>query len=373
MSIKNKLKAFCPPSANTFHSFALEVQANLRDVLEKTAFSEAMMHDLMERIASLETSVRCGNKEENIVEQNSTLSEVLVIFGCGEAGKEVLSWLTMTSYFEKGLIVYIDESAKTAPEKLECLGVPVLPPEKIAELRYDVVLIAGDNRDDALKMKEQLRRYGVPLFKTVDLSMLGYRDARYYFIRGFAEYVYQENLEGCVAECGVYLGDSAKLINLFFPDRRLYLFDTFEGFTQKDLNYERGLNNSEFLNGIFNNDSCFNIGGPEYAIELVKRKMTYPENVVIKKGYFPDSAVDVDAGEKFCFVNLDMDLYLPILNGLRFFWDKVVSGGSIAVHDYFRADLPGVRDAIRDFEAEKGIKLAKTPIGDRCSMLILKP
>ena len=35
---------------------------------------------------------------------------------------------------------------------------------------------------------------------------------------------------GSVAEVGVYKGDFAKYINYFFPDRKLYLFDTFEGF-----------------------------------------------------------------------------------------------------------------------------------------------
>lgn len=63
---------------------------------------------------------------------------------------------------------------------------------------------------------------------------------------------------------------------------------------------------------------------------------------------------------------------MPILNGLRFFWDRMVSGGGIMVHDYFRPDLPGVKKAIEDFETECGIRLVKTPIGDGCSIFIVK-
>ena len=42
------------------------------------------------------------------------------------------------------------------------------------------------------------------------------------------------------------------------------------------------------------------------------------------------------------------------------------------VHDYFRPDLPGVKKAIEDFETERGIRLVKTPIGDGCSIFIVK-
>lgn len=39
--------------------------------------------------------------------------------------------------------------------------------------------------------------------------------------------------------------------------------------------------------------------------------MKQSENVIIKQGYFPDSAKGVK--EEFGFVHLDMDLYVPML------------------------------------------------------------
>lgn len=41
------------------------------------------------------------------------------------------------------------------------------------------------------------------------------------------------------------------------------------------------------------------------------------------------------------------------------------------LHDYFHPELPGVKQAVSEFEKERGIKLRKVPIGDFCSIAIL--
>lgn len=38
--------------------------------------------------------------------------------------------------------------------------------------------------------------------------------------------------------------------------------------------------------------------------------MPYPKNCIIRKDYFLDTAKEDN--EKFCFVNIDMDLYAPV-------------------------------------------------------------
>jgi O-methyltransferase len=49
--------------------------------------------------------------------------------------------------------------------------------------------------------------------------------------------------------------------------------------------------------------------------------------------YFPDSANAVN--DEFGFVNLDMDLYQPMLAELKFFLHRMISGGGVLLHDYF--------------------------------------
>lgn len=47
---------------------------------------------------------------------------------------------------------------------------------------------------------------------------------------------------GAVAEFGVFKGDFATLINRSFPDRKLYLYDSFEGFKENELLSETSMN-----------------------------------------------------------------------------------------------------------------------------------
>ena len=84
----------------------------------------------------------------------------------------------------------------------------------------------------------------------------------------------------------------------------------------------------------------------------------------------PDSAEGIN--EKFCFVSLDMDLYKPTLEGLRFFYPLMVQGGIIIVHDYFTQSYKSVNAAIEQFLREIGEVIIPFPIGDHVSFGIQK-
>ncbi|MEG3087165.1 TylF/MycF/NovP-related O-methyltransferase [Sphingomonas sp. PB4P5] len=114
-------------------------------------------------------------------------------------------------------------------------------------------------------------------------------------------------VDGAIAELGVYQGDQAMLLNTLFPDRPLYLFDTFSGFSEKDLGSEAGQSFSTASVGDFANTS----------VALVMGKMPYPDQIKIFQGYFPETASGIE--ERFAFVSLDVDLYEPTLAGLECF------------------------------------------------------
>jgi len=163
-------------------------------------------------------------------------------------------------------------------------------------------------------------------------------------------------IEGSVAELGVYKGDFAALINELFPDRKLYLFDTFEGFNEKDIIIERETSFSDASQDFSNT-----------SIEEIIRKMKYKENVIIKKGYFPDTALDIE--DKFCFVSIDVDLYQPTKKGLEFFYNKLVKGGYIFVHDFNNSGYKGVRQAVYEFSEKYGVNFV--PLPDICGTAII--
>lgn len=152
------------------------------------------------------------------------------------------------------------------------------------------------------------------------------------------------------------------------------MFDTFEGFPIADIQAEREIGNKEFLDSRFNREQNFGRKYIDYTgkidlMDIVEKKMKYQENCVFRKGYFPDTAMGIN--EKFAFVNLDMDLYQPMLAGLNFFIPHMVQGGIILLHDYFAQALPGVREAVDEYEEQNGT-LAKFPIADNCSIGIVK-
>ena len=144
-----------------------------------------------------------------------------------------------------------------------------------------------------------------------------------------------------------------------------YLFDTFEGFAETDLSVERELGDKNFLDGPLNK-KCF----ADARIEIIENIFPHIEKCVIKKGFFPETTAGLE--DTFCFVNLDMDLYQPMLAGIEWFYPRMEPGGVILLHDYWNPEAPGVKRAVHDYEQTHHIKLHKFPIGDFFSLAILK-
>jgi O-methyltransferase len=167
--------------------------------------------------------------------------------------------------------------------------------------------------------------------------------------------IHEHSVPGAVAELGVFRGEFARLINIAFPQKKLYLFDTFTGFAECDLKQDYG---TKAAAGTFSNTS----------IDLVMSKMTFPQNCIVKQGLFPDSASDCNA-ERFCFVSIDADLYTPIYEGLKFFYSRLSPGGYIFVHDYNNLAYQGAKRAVRQFCREH--KLAYFPLSDASGSAIL--
>lgn len=189
----------------------------------------------------------------------------------------------------------------------------------------------------------------------------GYKDD-YVRINTFdmvADEIKKKNLQGAVAELGVFKGDFSEYINKKFSDCKLYLFDTFKGFDKKEAEEEILKNhaNKSFVEGFL-----------DTSLELVMNKMTVPEKCVIKKGLFPDTAVGLE--EKFIFVSIDVDFENSTYEGLKYFYPRLVDGGYIFVHDYNHLYLDGVKKAVERYEKDFQ-KIAKVPISDTSGTLVI--
>lgn len=161
-----------------------------------------------------------------------------------------------------------------------------------------------------------------------------------------------EDVPGAAAELGVYKGFFARCINRLLPERRLYLFDSFEGFAPEACAPE-----------------AFQAAHRNTAMENVLAIQPYPERVTVKPGFFPGSLEGLE--ERFCLVSLDVDFEEATLEGLRYFWPRLEKGGYLMLHDWGSPSLPGVARALARYEKELGRKIPGVPLCDVGGSLVL--
>jgi O-methyltransferase len=173
-----------------------------------------------------------------------------------------------------------------------------------------------------------------------------------------AREINERNICGAVAEIGVFRGEFARLINVAFPERRLYLFDTFDGFPEADMKADIQKHYARPDRQVFSDTS----------IHLVLSRMKFRDNCIVKQGVFPESATDCTE-ERFAFVSIDADLYNPIYEGLKFFYPRLSVGGYIFVHDYNNCQYRGAKQAVRHFCTEQGISFF--PLSDSSGSAVI--
>lgn len=265
------------------------------------------------------------------------MKKKLILFGAAALSLKTVYSLDEDRY---EIIVFSDNDKRR--QNTLWMGKPIIAPKEINSYEYDYIIIA--NRYGKEIRKQLKEEYHIDDNKIIDFyeKLDKYLELRVAMLRQCADEIKSRDIEGNVAELGVYKGEFAQYINKYFPDKKLYLFDTFEGFEDKDITQDEkerfGITASEFS---------------DTNIELVLDKMKYKENCKIKQGYFPDSAKGVE--DKFCFVSLDMDLYQPMLNGLMYFWERLEKGGYLFIHDFTSEKWHGTRKAVLEFCEMKGV------------------
>ncbi|MCM1560737.1 MAG: TylF/MycF family methyltransferase [Butyrivibrio sp.] len=313
----------------------------------------------------------------------------VILFGTGALSKFLTEHLReqaeIVAYLVTGTNEYIN-------------GKPTISLEKIHEMEYDYIVVAFGN---TIKGIEILERAEVPKEKIVGYAYTGlsYEEnliqkecdrtmreklrsekipeifdipSKEYFLCGMnvqenrdiiqrdfvreqtlaflAEEINRRNIKGNVAEIGVSSGEFAQKINQLFPDRKLYLFDTFEGLHAKDKDkaLEMGWGERQY--------ALAEKGTP---IEEVLQNMPYREKCIVKKGYFPES---FDLEDEFAFVSLDIDFYGSTRSGLEVIYPRLNKGGYLMVHDFHNLSYTETRNAVIDFCDANGV--AYVPIPD---------
>lgn len=185
---------------------------------------------------------------------------------------------------------------------------------------------------------------------------------RYRTFEFMAELLEENKISGQLAELGVFRGEFSALINKKFPEKKLYLFDTFEGFVQQEIEYEMEKGRCDERFADFHTNT---------SVEQMVGNLPNPKSAIICKGLFPDSISEDAKKELFAFVSIDVDFEQSIYAGLEFFYPRLTEGGVIFLHDYNSAFLGGVKIAVKKYEEDMNVKLKKVPIADRAGTLVI--
>jgi hypothetical protein len=286
--------------------------------------------------------------KETIEEYGIHLAKVIFIYNwIWISGEE------MSDYLPRNICRRISDEQKDEEieSKFPVLYKKYIEPSNRLGSRYIIIQRNGSdlNDPDELLKNEEFQ--------------INYMQTDYVRYRTFelvADLINRENVKGAIAELGVCRGDFALMINQKFKERKLYLFDTFESFEINEFNDEVSKGNC---------DEDFYDMFKETSEDFVFKRMKYRDNVAIYKGLFPQTAENID--DNFAFVSLDVDFEKSTLEGLRFFYPRLNTGGKIFVHDYNNWFLGGVKNAIETYELEIGQRLVKIPLCDEGGSLII--
>ena len=287
------------------------------------------------------------NECAKLIQNNK--SKKIVLFGAAHRGERVLE-----NIFQYGItsndIIFCDDN----PEKWgkDVLGIEVVSIDELKKISRDnLIIISSSTFYLKEKILEELGFTNVHYFHCLlyptkthekyseEFSKIDHNTNETCYMDSEEKYtIYSSmkavsHLSGSVAELGVYKGGSAKIICELKGGKKLFLFDTFEGLPEVESGVD--LAKKEWFN-----DTSFN---------RVKEYLKKYENVNFLVGKFPDTITEEVSKEVFSFVNLDTDLYKSTLDGLNFFWPRMVKGGRIVSHDFNTKDHPGVKKAFQEF------------------------
>jgi hypothetical protein len=161
------------------------------------------------------------------------------------------------------------------------------------------------------------------------------------------------SLEGDIAECGCRAGKSTRFILAgtgIEADKTIHVFDSFEG-----------LSNPTKQDKLTDGNTVWKQGALASSEDQFRNNVqTYEHMVSIHKGWIPERFEDIK-NKTFSLVHLDVDLYEPTLDALKFFYERMTPRGIIICDDYGSASCPGAKKALNEFFADKPELILELP------------
>lgn len=221
---------------------------------------------------------------------------------------------------------------------------------KFYYLSVEMDMFYPDLDEEFLKFKEICLKY-----------TMSSTDSLYYTYRS-AKYVIENNIPGDFVECGVWRGGNTMMVALTLKklentERKIYLYDTFEGMskpTDKDISYQEEDAKVEWSESEKNghNEWCYS------PLDEVKKNLYstgyLKENIIFVKGKVEDT-IPKTLPEKISVLRLDTDWYESTYHELKHLYPLLSKGGFLIVDDY--GYWKGAREAVDQYFKENNIKI----------------
>jgi O-methyltransferase len=179
---------------------------------------------------------------------------------------------------------------------------------------------------------------------------------RMYALYQAVRHVHAAAIPGDVVECGVWRGGSSMLAALTLDslgdrDRRLWLYDTFEGMPPPG-DVDRSLTGQHATELLGRTDAAGDHTRAVASLDEVKANLAttgYPsDHLHFVEGMVEDTIPAV-APEEISVLRLDTDWYESTRHELRHLWPRLSPGGVLIVDDY--GHWQGARRAVDEFLA----------------------
>ena len=184
---------------------------------------------------------------------------------------------------------------------------------------------------------------------------------RYYSLQQIISYILNKNEVSDFVECGCWKGHSSFIISKLITSSKkkinLHIFASFEGLsvsTKNDQGFHlRDQSEKDRVAKYFSSSEEF----------LKKEVLNEFDFVKVYKGWIPERFNEIEE-KKFSLIHLDVDLYEPTYESLKFFFPRLKNGGVIICDDYNFIAFPGAKKAWDDYFKDKNYsQFYKVPFG----------
>jgi len=186
-----------------------------------------------------------------------------------------------------------------------------------------------------------------------------FKQSRFLDLINLVKFTLNKNEIEDFVEVGCWLGHSSYAISYLikkYSKKKInfHIFDSFEGLSDRSKSDE-GLSK-------FSNYQLLKIRNQFKSDEnFVKNKVLGDFNFVeTYKGWVPDK-FHILENKRFSLVHIDVDLYEPTLDSLKFFFPRLIDGGVIICDDYNSKVFNGAKKACDEYFKDKDFSFSFQP------------